>query len=180
MWQSTFLPRNRIRDIFGQHYSKINFCDIRATVFFNHTWSCRVVAYRKQRTKEYIKFLAQTVVAVALEIKVVVTCERVFETVFDWETKGLFVKRSLTGGGRFREVVAMRELTIFELRSKGLYSVWMKIIAVIYATFAVAKRKPEKNSGLYGIRTLDLSFRNCKNCLYNWWFVKGVTNWEPA
>ena len=30
------------------------------------------------------------------------------------------------------------------------------IIAVIYASFAVAKRKPEKNSGLYGIRTLDL------------------------
>ena len=29
-------------------------------------------------------------------------------------------------------------------------------MAVIYATFAVAKRKPEKNSGLYGIRTLDL------------------------
>ena len=32
----------------------------------------------------------------------------------------------------------------------------MKIIAVIYATFAAAKRKPEKKSGLYGIRTLDL------------------------
>ena len=30
------------------------------------------------------------------------------------------------------------------------------IIAVVYATFAVAKRKLEKNSGLYGIRTLDL------------------------
>ena len=29
-------------------------------------------------------------------------------------------------------------------------------IAVIDATFANAKRKPEKNSGLYGIRTLDL------------------------
>ena len=29
-------------------------------------------------------------------------------------------------------------------------------IAVVYAPFAVAKRKPEKNSGLYGIRTLDL------------------------
>ena len=28
--------------------------------------------------------------------------------------------------------------------------------AVIYASFAVAKRKPEKYSGLYGIRTLDL------------------------
>ena len=26
------------------------------------------------------------------------------------------------------------------------------IIAVIYTTFAVAKRKPEKNSGLYGIQ----------------------------
>ena len=30
------------------------------------------------------------------------------------------------------------------------------IIAGIYATFAAAKRKPEKSSGLYGIRTLDL------------------------
>ena len=30
------------------------------------------------------------------------------------------------------------------------------MIAVIYATYAVAKRKPEKNSGLYGIRTRDL------------------------
>ena len=29
-------------------------------------------------------------------------------------------------------------------------------LAVIYASFAAAKRKPEKNSGLYGIRTLDL------------------------
>ena len=29
---------------------------------------------------------------------------------------------------------------------------WRKSIAVIYATFAVAKRKPEKNSGLYRIR----------------------------
>ena len=27
-----------------------------------------------------------------------------------------------------------------------------------YATYAVAKRKPEKNSGLYGIRTLDLCY----------------------
>ena len=33
----------------------------------------------------------------------------------------------------------------------------MKIIAVIYATSEAAKRKPEKkNSGLYGIQTLDL------------------------
>ena len=30
------------------------------------------------------------------------------------------------------------------------------IIAVIYATFAGAKRNPEENSGLYVIRTLNL------------------------
>ena len=65
------------------------------------------------------------------------------------------------------------------------------IIAVIYPTFAVAKRKLEKNSGLYRIRTLDpralhqygrgqgfesytslnffsgFFFRNCKSWVYN-------------
>ena len=30
------------------------------------------------------------------------------------------------------------------------------IIVVIYTTFTVGRRKPEKKSGLYGIRTLDL------------------------
>ena len=62
---------------------------------------------------------------------------------------------------------------------------WKKIIAVIDANFAVAKRKPEKNSGLYGIRSctgiaevkgsnpvpawifFKLSFRNCESCVYN-------------
>ena len=69
---------------------------------------------------------------------------------------------------------------------------WRMIIAVIYTTFTAGKRKPEKNSGLYGIRTLDLCdtgapvsqrsreripyepefffrlfFRNCKGCVYN-------------
>ena len=33
---------------------------------------------------------------------------------------------------------------------------WRMIIAVIYTTFTVGRRKPEKKSGLYGIRTLDL------------------------
>ena len=42
-----------------------------------------------------------------------VAYERVFETVFDGETKGLIAKWSLTGGGRLREVVAMRDLTVF-------------------------------------------------------------------
>ena len=32
------------------------------------------------------------------------------------------------------------------------------IIAVTDATCAVAKRKPEKNSGLHGTRTLDLCY----------------------
>ena len=35
---------------------------------------------------------------------------------------------------------------------------YLKIIAVIYATFAVAKGKPEKNSGLFGIGTVDLCY----------------------
>ena len=39
--------------------------------------------------------------------------ERVSETVFDWETKRLFIEWSLTGGGHLREVVARRELTVF-------------------------------------------------------------------
>ena len=39
-----------------------------------------------------------------LEIWVVVAYERAFETVFNWETKRLFTKWSLTGGGRLREV----------------------------------------------------------------------------
>ena len=42
-------------------------------------------------------------------------------------------------------------------RTAGLRVIWKKIIVVVDATFAVAKRKPEKkNSGLYGNRTLDL------------------------
>ena len=42
-----------------------------------------MVAYRKQKTKEYVKFLAQKMVAVVQEIYVVVAYERVFETVFE-------------------------------------------------------------------------------------------------
>ena len=62
---------------------------------------------------------------------------------------------------------------------------WRMIIAVIYATFAVVKRKPEQNSGLYGIWTLDLC--NTGAVLYqlskqaNWklslnWFV--INPWK--
>ena len=45
----------------------------------------------------------------------VVAYERVFKTLHlsDWEAKRSFPKWSLTGGGRLREVVAMRVLTVF-------------------------------------------------------------------
>ena len=58
----------------------------------------------------------------------------------------------------------------------------MKIIAVIYATFAVVKRKPEKttttttkNSGLYGIRTLDLC--DTGSALY---LLRKQASWEQV
>lgn len=47
---------------------RLNFCDgIRAMAFYNQTWSYRAVDYWKQKTKEYVKFLALKVVAVAYE-----------------------------------------------------------------------------------------------------------------
>ena len=42
--------------------------------------------------------------------------ENRLETVFNQETKRLFAKWSLMGGGRLRKVVAMRELTVFKNR----------------------------------------------------------------
>ena len=45
------------------------------------------------------------------------------------------------------------------------------MIAVINVTFAAAKRKPEKNSGLYGIRTLDLCDTGA--ALYQYIFFPG-------
>ena len=49
------------------------------------------------------------------------------------------------------------------------------IIAVIYATWVVAKRKPEKNSGLNGIRTHYLC--NTSAVLYQ---LSLQANWELA
>ena len=43
----------------------------------------------------------------------------------------------------------------------------MKIIAVLYATFAVAKRKPEKKKRIF----FRLSFGNCKSCVYKLYLV---------
>ena len=77
-----------------------------------------MVTYRKQKTKEYIKFLAQKVVTVALEIKVVVTYERVLKQCLTEKQKDIicevvaYGRWSLMEGGRLRQVVAMRELTV--------------------------------------------------------------------
>ena len=51
-----------------------------------------------------------------------------------------------------------KKITYYLLADLLTYTIIIlrKIIAVIYATYAVAKRKPEKNLCLYGIRTLDL------------------------
>ena len=51
-----------------------------------------------------------------------------------------------------------KKITYYLLADLLTYTIiiWRKIIAAIYATYTVVKRKPEKNSGLYGIRTLDL------------------------
>ena len=35
---------------------------------YNHTWPCQVVAYEKQKTTEYVKFLVSEVVVILWEI----------------------------------------------------------------------------------------------------------------
>ena len=45
--------------------------------------------------------------------------------------------------------------------------IWRTIIAVIYAIFAIAKRKPEKKNISQACTARTLSLRNCKCCVYN-------------
>ena len=50
------------------------------------------------------------------EIQLAVACESVYKYILlVWEAKRLSAKWSRTGGGRLREVVAMRVLTVFEI-----------------------------------------------------------------
>ena len=49
----------------GQHYSKINFCDIRSTVFLQPYVIMPGGRLPETEKKEYIKFLAQKVIVVA-------------------------------------------------------------------------------------------------------------------
>ena len=57
-------------------------------------------------------------------------------------------------------------------------------IAVIDATFAVGKRKPEKISGLYGIRILDLCDTGAARYLLsqqaNWEQVVELARYKPV
>ena len=62
------------------------------------------------------------------------------------------IERETSG---YEAVKIICELRNEELRKWRQEPRWRMIIAAIFATFAVAKRKPEKNSGLCGIRTFD-------------------------
>ena len=71
------------------------------------------------------------------------------------------------------------------MRTTGSRIIWQKVIAVIDATFAAAKRKLEKSSGLYGIRTLDLCGTGAALCQLptNWLvcsFSGAVSGWDVA
>ena len=124
MWQSTFLPTYRITDIFSFKTTAI-ICQVTwsalfknellwhssnsfVTIIRDHAW-WSLTRNRKQKnmsnfwpkkwSQSFKKFTQWSLT-------------RDFETVFDWETNGLFIKWPLMGGGRLREVVAMRELTV--------------------------------------------------------------------
>ena len=77
---------------------------------------------QKQRTKEYVKFLALKVVVVALNIWEVVAYERVFKTVYDWEIKRILTKWSLTRSGRNERVDCMPHKMAGELQAHQFLS----------------------------------------------------------
>ena len=78
--------------------------------------SSKLVAYQKHKTIEYIYYQIcgpkSDHGCLRKLITAVVAYKRVFKTVFDWDTKWLFTKWSLMGGGRLREVVTRGELTV--------------------------------------------------------------------
>ena len=57
---------------------------------------------------------------------------------------------------------------------------WRMIIVVIYTTFTVGRRKPEKKSGLYGIRTLDLCDTGAALYQLNWTGIAEVKGSNPV
>ena len=61
-----------------------------------------------------------------------VACESVYMYILvDWEAKRLSAKWSLTGGGRLREVVAMRVLTVFGIKINHTCDMSMKLHGVV-------------------------------------------------
>ena len=86
-------------------------------------WWCSCgcsIAYRKQKLKEFVKFLVT--VAHMKKIGAVVAKEGVFETVFDWETTRLFTKWSLymrSNHLKAREIITrLSEIIILFVTSK--------------------------------------------------------------
>ena len=88
------------------------------------------------------------------------TCD--VEWLYQWDNEAFFAE--VGGGGQnllkiaHLEGMHISQVTFFckTLKAQSNQLNVKKTIAVMVATFAVAKRKPEKNSGLYRIRTLDL------------------------
>ena len=99
------------------HFSKWTFVTFEQRFCYNHMWSCPVVAYWKQKTKEYVKFLAQKWSRSFKKFNSGLLRESIWNSVWlrnktKQQQNSLFAKWSLTGGGRLREVVTMRELTV--------------------------------------------------------------------
>ena len=153
MWQSTFLPTDRITDIFfasqllqsvsklGQHYSKINFCDIPATVFLQSYLIMPAGRLPETESKRIYQISSPKSGRGRLRNLGSGRLRESFETVFDWETKRLFVKWSLTGGGRLREVVAIWSES------------WLYICPLILLRFYWRKESRENK-----VRRIELSF----------------------
>ena len=97
---------------------------------------------------------------------VVVVYKRALGTVFDWETKRLFTKWSLTEDGRLWEVVVMRELTVF---IKSLLSRWPEG----WGGGGVTLNAWHDKKGLFILLRSSLYG-------YHWWFMTFIrAGWQP-
>ena len=100
------------------HFSKINFCDIRAMVFVtiicDHVW-WSLTGNRKQ--KNMSNFWPKSGHGRLRNLRSGLLWESIWNSVWlrnktKQQQNSLFVKWSLTKGGHLREVVPMRELTV--------------------------------------------------------------------
>ena len=98
--------------------SKLSFCIIWLRIFYQFSWVHGRLPETENKRMRQISGLKSGRGWAAVAYK------RVFELAFDWKTKRLFTKWSLTGGGCLREVVARRDLTVFLNFCKDLWRNW--------------------------------------------------------